>query len=181
LVQGWRPGQETQGFFTLGLPLVVVLWAESPGNNRHFLTFVRLDHTEKVPSNCSNKKGGRQGFLAHPLIFGQVSDTRSGSCAKLPPNPPDSTRTIYRPPGWQHGHSDLTCGLALVPQVAEEHDWIDFKLASGDGRSVYLALGKDCLPSMSSTFYDTTRTRYRGGDGAAFLPRKKRGCCSSRW
>lgn len=28
-------------------------------------------------------------------------------------------------------------------------------------------------------FYDTTRTRHRGGDGAAFLPRKKRECCSS--
>jgi hypothetical protein len=29
--------------FTLGLPFVVAVWAESPGNNRHFLTFVRLE------------------------------------------------------------------------------------------------------------------------------------------
>ena len=28
---------------------------------------------------------------------------------------------------------------------------------------------------MSSTFYDTTRTRHRRGNGATFLPRKKTG------
>lgn len=32
---------------------------------------------------------------------------------------------------------------------------------------------------MSLTFCDTTRTRHRGGNGTAFLPRKKRKCCSS--
>jgi len=113
--------------FTLGLPFVVVVWAESPGNNRHFLTFVSLeavsrslDHAEKMPSNCSNKKGGTARILSRPLIFGQVSDTAQWwPCQTVPPKThSDSIQIIYRPrlAAWS---LRSTYGLALVPQVAE--------------------------------------------------------------